>query len=350
MIHRLGEIAQRFGCTLYGDPDYPIEGVHTLEDAGPGQISFLANRKYRHLLDQTRAGAVVLHPQQKPHRPGNWLTHDNPYATFARIAALFEQAHPLPVGIHPTAVVDPSASIHPEAAIGPYAVIGPEVHIGPGCVIHAHCVIQHHCRLEAQCTLHPHVTLYPRCRLGRSVVIHASTVIGSDGFGYAPDQGCWVKIPQLGGVDIGDDCEIGAGTTIDRGALDDTRIGEGSKLDNQIQIAHNVQVGRHTVMAGCSAISGSSSVGDHCQIGGGAGLAGHLRVNDHVTITGMTLVSHDIREAGVYSSGVTQQEARQWRRNLARLHHLDELARKLRRLEQRLAELEGDPARPRKKD
>ncbi len=341
---RLGEIAARFGCELRGEPEMEIRGVHTLEQAGPDQLSFLANRKYRSQLERTRAGAVVLHPDDCPERPGNWLLHENPYATYARIARLFEPPQDLPAGIHPTAVVDPSARIHPRASIGPYVVIGPEVRIAADCVIHAHCVLQRGCELDEQCLLHPHVTLYAGCRLGKRVIIHANTVIGSDGFGYAPDQGQWIKIPQLGGVRIADDCEIGAGTTVDRGALDDTRIGQGSKLDNQIQIAHNVQIGRHTVMAGCSAISGSARVGDHCQIGGGAGLAGHISLSDHVIITGMTMVSHDIRQPGVYSSGISQQEARRWRKNVARIHRLDELARKLRQLERQLQALEEKPA------
>ncbi len=342
MKYTLADIAEQFDCQLVGDPNRIIEGVHTLEQAGPGQLSFLANPKYKRLLASTRAAAVVLHPQQQPETGGNWLLHENPYATYARIAALFEAPSDVAPGIHPTAVIDPSAEIHPEASIGPYVVIGPEVRIAAGCILHAHVVVQRGCVLEENCVLHPHVTLYSSTALGRRVIIHANTVVGSDGFGYAPEDGRWVKIPQLGGVHIADDCEIGAGTTIDRGALDDTRIGEGCKLDNQIQIAHNVQIGKHTVMAGCSAISGSSTVGDHCQIGGGAGLAGHLQMTNHVIVTGMTMVSHDIRKPGAYSSGISQQEARQWRKNVARLHHLDELARKVRALEKRLDGLETE--------
>ncbi len=342
MKYTLADIAERFQCKLAGDPSQTIEGVHTLEQAGPGQLSFLANPKYKSQLASTRAAAVVLHPEQRPESAGNWLLHENPYATYARIAALFAAPTDVAPGIHATAIIDPSAEIHPEASVGPYAVVGPEVRIARNCIIHAHCVIQRGCSLGDGCVLHPHVTLYAGTMLGQRVVIHANTVVGSDGFGYAPDDGRWVKIPQLGSVHIADDCEIGAGTTIDRGALDDTRIGEGCKLDNQIQIAHNVQIGKHTVMAGCSAISGSSTVGDHCQIGGGAGLAGHLHMTDHVIITGMTMVSHDIRKPGAYSSGISQQEARQWRKNVARLHHLDELARKVRALEKRLAELEPE--------
>ena len=342
MKYTLAELAERFQCELVGDPHCTIEGVHTLEQAGPSQLSFLANPKYKNQLENTQAAAVVLHPQQQPESAGNWLLHDNPYATYARIAALFEPATDVAPGIHPSAIIDPSAEVHPEASIGPYVVIGPAARIAAGCILHAHVVVQRGCTLQENCVLHPHVTLYAGTRLGRRVIIHASSVVGSDGFGYAPDAGQWVKIPQLGGVQIADDCEIGAGTTIDRGALDDTRIGEGSKLDNQIQIAHNVQIGKHTVMAGCSAISGSSTVGDHCQIGGGAGLAGHLHMTDHVIVTGMTMVSHDIRQPGAYSSGISQQEARKWRKNVARLHHLDELARKVRALEKKLAELETE--------
>lgn len=327
--HRLSELARRFGLELRG-ADAAITGVATLADAGPEQVAFLANPRYRGALPGTRAGAVVVREADAAHGgPHSLLVARDPYVAFARIAALFESRPARHAGIHPSAVVDPGATVDASAEVGPQAVIGAgswigaRVRIGPGCVIGEDCRIGEDCELVAR------VTLVTRVELGQRVRIHPGAVIGAAGFGLAMDAGQWVNVPQLGGVRIGHDCEIGANTTIDRGALDDTVIEEDVRLDNQIQIGHNVRIGAHTAMAGCSAVAGSARIGRYCLIGGGAGILGHLEICDRVTITAMSLVTRSIATAGEYSSGVPLQDNRSWRRNAARFKKLDDLARKI---------------------
>jgi len=327
--HRLADLAERHGLRLQGEPDYRITGVAPLSTATPVHLSFLANRKYRSQLETTAAGAVVMDARTADGYGGNALVSDNPYAAFARIAAEFEARPAARPGVHPTAVIAPDAVVDPSAAIGPYSVIGARTRVEAGAEVGPHCVIGHDCVVGAQSRLVARVTLVERVRLGRRVLVHPGAVLGADGFGLAFDSGAWLKVPQLGGVRIGDDCEIGANTTIDRGALGDTVLEEDVRLDNQIQIAHNVYIGAHTAMAGCSAIAGSARIGRYCLIGGAAGIAGHIELCDRVTITAMSLVSHSIREPGEYSSGIPVQESRRWRRNAARIHRLDRLVRQL---------------------
>ncbi|MDX1572069.1 MAG: UDP-3-O-(3-hydroxymyristoyl)glucosamine N-acyltransferase [Xanthomonadales bacterium] len=327
-----GELAERLGVSLSGDPATRLEGVATLQNAGPGDLTFLANPGYRKHLAETRAGAVILDAENAAACPGAALVSENPYVTYARAAGFFDPSRDTKAGIHPSAVVDPTAQVHADAEVGPLCVIGAGARIGAGSAIGAGCVIGDHVRIGAGCRLHARVTVGDRVVVGDRVIVHPGAVLGSDGFGLAFDEDHWIKVPQLGSVRIGDDCEIGANTSIDRGAVEDTILEEDVRLDNQIQIAHNVFIGAHTAMAGCSAVAGSARIGRYCLIGGGAGILGHLEVADRVTITAMSLVTHSIREPGEYSSGTPLQPNRQWRRNAVRLRQLDQLARTINEL------------------
>ena len=266
-------------------------------------------------------------------RRGACLIAADPYVAFAKIAGLFERTVAASPGIHPSAVVAASARVAASASIGPFCVIGEQSGIGEGAVLGAHCSIGDRCHVGAQAHLVARVTLVRDVALGKRVLVHPGAVIGADGFGLAFDKNHWIKVPQLGGVRIGDDCEIGANTTIDRGAIGDTVLEEDVRLDNQIQIAHNVHVGAHTAMAGCAAVAGSARIGRYCLIGGGAGIVGHISIADKVTITARSLVTHSIVEPGEYSSGTPIQDNRAWRRNAARFKHLDELVRRVQQLE-----------------
>jgi len=312
-----------------------IDGVATLASAGPGQLSFLANPRYAAQLRETAAAAVVVGTDAAEACPCPALVASDPYLAFARIAALFEQRAAAEPGIHPTAVVAAGAGVAGSASIGPHCVIEDGARIEDGAVLGPHCIVGPDCVVGPQSRLVARVTLVVRVQLGARVLVHPGAVIGSDGFGIAVDEGHWTKVPQLGGVRIGDDCEIGANTTIDRGALEDTVLAEDVRLDNQIQIAHNVTIGAHTAMAGCSAVAGSARIGSWCLIGGDAGILGHLEVADRVTITAKSLVTHSIREPGEYSSGIPLQDSRLWRRNAARFKKLDEFARRLSALERK---------------
>jgi UDP-3-O-[3-hydroxymyristoyl] glucosamine N-acyltransferase len=325
----LDELAAALGLVVHGDGRTRIGGVGTLELAEPDQLSFLANPKYRNQLAQTRAGAVVLAADAVVEARCPALVSRNPYADFARIAALFEPRPARPAGIHPSAVVEAGAQIHPSAHIGPFAHVAAGASVAAGAVIGPHCSIGEDCHVGTGAHLVARVTLVTRVRIGARALIHPGAVLGADGFGLAMDQGQWLKVPQLGGVVIGDDCEIGANTTIDRGALGDTVLEQDVRLDNQIQIAHNVHIGAHTAMAGCSAVAGSARIGRYCLIGGGAGVLGHLTIGDKVTITAMSLVTHSIREPGEYSSGTPLMDNRDWRRSAVRFKQLDDLARQV---------------------
>ena len=327
-VFAASELAQRFGLELRGE-DRAVHGVGTLSSATAEQLSFLANPRYRGQLGDTAAGVVVLHANEADARTGTALLARDPYVEFAKIAALFERKPVRTAGIHPTAVVDASAQVDPAAHVGPHVSIGARSRIGAGASIGPGCVIGDDCEIGEGCELVARVTLVTRVRLGRRVLVHPGAVLGADGFGIAMDRGHWIKVPQLGGVLVGDDCEIGANTTIDRGALGDTVLEEDVRLDNQIQIGHNVHIGAHTAMAGCSAAAGSAKIGRYCLIGGAAGVLGHLEICDKVTITAMSLVTHSIREPGEYSSGTPLTDNRTWRKNAARFKQLDSLARRL---------------------
>ncbi len=329
----LGELAIRFGCELRGDPDVAVERVATLQEAGPGSLSFLANPRYRRHLATTRASAVVLEAGSADDCPTNSLVAANPYATYARIAQHLNPEPAFAGGRHPTAVVADGAVVDPDAWIGPHAFVGPGgrveagASVGPGCVLFDGVVLGTGSRLVAN------VTLCARVRVGARCLLHPGVVVGADGFGQAPDRDGYVKVPQLGAVVLGDDVEIGANTTIDRGTIGDTVIGRGVKIDNQVQIGHNCRIGEHTVIAGCVGISGSVTIGRRCMLGGMVGVVGHLEICDDVYLTGKTMVSHSITRPGLYSGQLPLDEARRFRRNSARFQKLDELARRVARLE-----------------
>jgi UDP-3-O-[3-hydroxymyristoyl] glucosamine N-acyltransferase len=328
----LGELAVRFGCTLQGDPDVRVTHVATLERADPQSLTFLANPRYRRFLPQTKAGAVVLDAKSAAECPVPALIAKNPYATYARIAALLHPASIAAAGKHPSAIVDSSAVIDPSAAIGALAVVGARVRIGARCSVGPGCVVLDGATIGADTRLVANVTLCNSVVIGERCLMHPGVVIGADGFGLAPADGEWLKVPQVGGVRIGNDVEVGANTTIDRGAIDDTIIENGVKLDNQIQIGHNVHIGAHTAIAGCSGISGSTTIGARCMIAGQVGIAGHLTICDDVVVTGRSFVNSSIRKPGYYSGGITVDESSRFRKNAARFHRLDELARQVRRL------------------
>ena len=325
-VFAASELAHRFGLALRG-PDRDITGVGTLADATPGQLGFLANPRYRAQLADTRAGVIVLREEDATAFTGTALVARDPYAAFARISALFERLPARDAGIHPSAVIDPTAKVSSDAHIGPFTSIGARTTIQAGVVVGPGCAIGDDCELGEGCELQARVTLLTRVRLGKRVRILPGAVLGAAGFGLAMDGGRWINVPQLGGVVIGDDCEIGANTTIDRGALGDTVLEEDVRLDNQIQVGHNVRIGAHTAMAGCSAVAGSARIGSYCLIGGGAGILGHLEVCDRVVVTAMSLVTHSIREPGEYSSGTPLMDNRSWRKSAARFKQLDRMAR-----------------------
>lgn len=323
------QLAERFGLRLHGDANATVGGVATLARATAGQLAFLANPRYRAQLADTAAGVVVMRTDDAQAYPGTALIADDPYSAFARIAALFDVAEAPEAGIHASAAVHADAHVDPTAIVGPFVSIGARSRIGAGAVLGPGCVVGEDCVVGAACELVARVTLVKRVRLGDRVRIHPGAVLGADGFGLAMQDGRWLKVPQLGGVAVGDDCEIGANTTIDRGALDDTVLEDDVRLDNQIQIGHNVRIGAHTAMAGCSAVAGSATIGRYCLIGGAAGVLGHLEICDRVVVTAMSLVTRSIREPGEYSSGTPLMDNRSWRKNAARFKQLDAMARRL---------------------
>jgi UDP-3-O-[3-hydroxymyristoyl] glucosamine N-acyltransferase len=328
MTVRLGELAVRFGCQLRGDPQAAVETVSTLEGAGPGSIAFLANPRYRKYLATTRATAVILDSRNTPDCPTAVLLAENPYAVYARVAALLHPAPQALPGVHASAIVAADAAIAPSASIGAQVILESGVRIGERAVIGAGCILQAGASVGADSRLVARVTLCRGVLIGERTIVHPGCVIGADGFGFAREPEGWVKVPQLGGVRIGNDVEIGANTTIDRGAIADTVIEDDVKLDNQIQIGHNVRIGAHTAIAGCVGISGSTVIGKRCLIGGAVGIVGHLTIADDVVITGLTMVSRSLTQAGVYSSALPAEEARRFRRNAARFRHLDEWYRR----------------------
>ena len=333
MVLTIGEIARQLGAGVRGDESCEIDRVETLERAGAGAVSFFSNRRYRPQLLDTRASAVLVAEGDADDCPTNALIVANPYVGYARVARLLNPLPEAAIGVHPSAVVDPSAQVDASAWIGPRVVLEAGVSIGARASIGPGCVIQERVSIGADCRLDANVTLCHDVELGERVTIYPGAVIGADGFGIANDGGRWIKIPQLGRVIIGDDVDIGANTCIDRGALEDTRIGQGVKIDNHVQIGHNVQIGNNTAVAGCVAIAGSARIGERCTIGGSSSVSGHLEIADDVHLTGGTNVPNNIKEPGIYSSTLPLQPNRNWRKNMARVKHLDELARRVRALE-----------------
>jgi UDP-3-O-[3-hydroxymyristoyl] glucosamine N-acyltransferase len=319
----LGDLSVQFGLGLRGEPSLRVSRVATLSHADSGSLSFLANPHYRKQLESTRATAVLVAPEDAAACPVAALIDPNPYLAYARIADLmYPRPSPTP-GTHSSAVVSARARIAASASVGPLAVIEDDVEIGERVFVGPGCIVQRGARVGADSRLMARVDVCAGVRIGQRCILHSGAVVGADGFGFAADAGTWVKVPQVGSVQIGDDVEIGANTTIDRGAIDDTVVEHGVKLDNQIQVGHNVTIGAHTAIAGCVGISGSTTIGQRCMIGGGVGIAGHLTIADDVVVTGCSLVSASIKHAGSYSSGMPTVETRRWRRMVGHLRRLD---------------------------
>jgi UDP-3-O-[3-hydroxymyristoyl] glucosamine N-acyltransferase len=337
----LGELAVRFGCELRGDPAATVDSVAALSQAGPQSISFLANPKYVAQLAETRAGAVILDAKSAPSSPVPSLVATNPHATFARVAAVLHPDPPVNPGVHAaaivssTAAVDPSSEIAAGAFIGEGARIGARCFVGPGCVVERGAMLGDDVRLVARVFVGHHV------EFGRRCIVQPGAVIGGDGFGYAPEKGAWVKVPQIGSVILADDVEIGANTTIDRGAINDTVIEEGVKIDNLCMIAHNCRIGAHTAIAATCGIAGSTTIGKRCILGGKVGLTGHITLCDDVVVLGTSFISHSISKPGVYSSALPSEEAGTWRRTVARIKRLDSMARRLREVEKHVGFTHG---------
>lgn len=334
--YKLGDIAEQLGAELRGDGEVSIRGLATLKQAQADQMAFLANPKYRDQLQHTAAAAVILQSAQAAHCPVPALITDNPYLAYARASHLFDP-QPAPNGQrHPSALVADSATIGRNVTLGANVVIDADVVLGDNVVIGAGSVVGQGSVLGADTRLNANVTLYHGVVVGARCCLHSGVVVGADGFGFAPAPPGWQKIAQLGGVVIGDDVEIGANTTIDRGALDDTEIGNGVILDNQIQIAHNVKIGDYTAIAGCTGIAGSTVIGKHCTIAGDVGIAGHLDICDHVHLTMRSDITRSISQRGSYSSGTAMSPTKEWRKNAARFRQLDALAKTVKKLEKTL--------------
>jgi len=330
----LDGIVARLGGELRGDGDVRVVQVGTLEKAGPDRIAFLSNPKYRSRLHTTRAGAVILPPAVASEFGGASIIADDPYVYFARVSQLLNPA-PRGAGVHHSAVVE--TDLPASVSVGARAVIGADTRIGENTSIGAGCIIGEGVEIGADSVLHGAVTIYRDCVIGARAIIHSGAVIGSDGFGFAREtDGAWLKIPQLGRVLIGDDVEVGANTTIDRGTLDDTVIEDGVKLDNQIQIGHNCRIGRLTAIAGCAGIAGSAHIGSRCQIGGAAMIIGHVRIADDVIVTGASFIGKSIDKPGMYTGQVPSQRHEAWLKNFVQLRHLEALADKVRDLEKHL--------------
>jgi len=332
----LAELANHCNATVRGDSTYQIEGVSSIEAAGPRDIVFVAGSRYFAGLNTTRAGAVMLAEHDASRFSGNVLVCKNPRLGFTLIARLLNPVESPPSGVHPEATISADARLHPSAAIGARVVIESGAEVGAGTVIEAGCVIGRNAKIGENCRLAPNVAILRNCIIGNRCEIQAGAVIGSDGFGFARDGDSWIKTPQLGTVIVGDDVEVGANTTIDRGALGDTIIHRGVKLDNLIHVAHNVEIGDDTAIAACVGIAGSTRIGKRCTIAGQAGIVGHIEIADDVHITGATVVSHTIRKPGIYSSGSPIEPYQSWLRNAVRMRQLDEMARRIKKLEEKL--------------
>ena len=335
----LGELAELTGAEVSGDPGRIIGGIGSLEQATADQISHLSSATYRSQLKTTGAGAVILAPEDAARWPGDALLTDNPYLAFARISQQFETPPSLDEGVHQRATVAGSARIDPTASVGPGAVIGERTVLEAGVCVHAGAVVGDDCTLAADVRVMPNAVLYSDVRIGERSIVHSGAIVGGDGFGFTPDaRGHLVAIAQLGGVSVGSDVSIGAASTIDRGALDDTVIEDGVKIDNQVQVGHNCHIGAHTVICGCVGIVGSTKIGRHVVLAGGVGVGGDgpIEICDQVVVSGMTHVSASITEPGIYSGGVLHSPSRRWKRNALRLLRLDELFRRVASLERKL--------------
>lgn len=335
---KLAALAEAIGATLEGDGEIEIRGAAPLDHAGAHDIAFLSDAKYRVHLETTQAAAVILSPREA----ASWTTNKarlltaNPYAAYAKAANLLYPEPPVPAGVHPTATVAASARVAPDATVGPHATIGEHAAVGARSVIGAGCAVGEQTIIGDDVRLAPRVVIYPRCVIGDRCVLHSGCVIGADGFGFANENGRWIKIPQIGRVVLHSDVEIGANTTIDRGALGDTIVEEGAKIDNLVQIGHNCVVGAHAAIAGCAGISGSVKIGKYCRIGGAAMIGGHLSIVDGAVVAAATPIFSSIESPGMYSGVYPVQPHRQWQKNAVQLRQLDTLYKRVRALEKML--------------
>jgi UDP-3-O-[3-hydroxymyristoyl] glucosamine N-acyltransferase len=337
MTHTLAELAQRFGLELKGEGATVIRGICSMQPGKTGCITFLSNPKFRAQLAGSQASAVIIGKRDAETFTGNGLVAPDPYVAFARIAALFDPYREFPPDvIHPSATVAPGVTVGKGCCIGPNAVIAEGAVLGEGCFIGPNCVIGQNVQLGQDTQLAANVFIWHGVRLGKRCVVQPGAVIGARGFGNAPTPAGWVGVPQLGSVVIGDDVEIGANTTIDRGAIEDTVIENGVKLDNLIQIAHNCHIGAHTAIAACTGIAGSTRIGARCMIGGGVGMNGHIEIADDVIIMGFCMVTKSLTEKGVYGSGLPAEPAREWRKQVAHVRRIEKFERRVKQIEKQL--------------
>jgi UDP-3-O-[3-hydroxymyristoyl] glucosamine N-acyltransferase len=342
--HNLAEIAHRVGAELVGDGTTEIVGLGSLGNARGGQLSHLSSPSYRHLLPKTGASAVILKREDLAQCPVAALVADNPYLAFARASQLFGRTTSNEPGIHATAIIDPTAKVSRQASIGPYVSVGAATVIDAGVSLGANTVVGERCRLETGVVLQPNVSVYANVRIGARTVVHSGAVIGAAGFGFTRDENAaWQEIAQLGGVDIGVDVSIGANSCIDCGAIDDTVIEDGVKIDNQVQIGHNCRIGAHSLSCGCVGVAGSSDVGQHCVLAGQVGVGGDgpISICDGVMVSAATAVTQSIDKPGVYSGGTLLQAHNRWRRNALRMHALDVLFKRVAKLEQQARQPRG---------
>ncbi len=331
---RLDAIVAQLGGELVGDGSVEVFQVASLTSAGSGEIAFLSNPKFRQQLQATRASAVIVTQKHVEDTAIPRIVHPNPYVYYARVVALLNPPSLPARMIHPMAAVE--SKLPESVSVAPHVAIGQRVRCGENVIIHAGCVIGDDVSIGEGSILYPNVVIYPRCVIGARAIIHAGAVIGSDGFGFAKEGERWIKIPQIGRVVIGDDVEIGANTSIDRGALDDTVIGHGVKLDNQIQIAHNVRIGDHSAMAGCVGVAGSTTFGKRCTVGGAGMISGHLNIGDDVHVSAGTLVAKNLSQPGVYTSVYPMETHADWLRNAMQIKRLSKLAERVSELEKKL--------------
>lgn len=330
----LAEIAAQLGGDVLGDAQTKVSRVAPIASAGSGDIAFLSNPKFRSQLAECKASAVILRPEVADEFSGPRIVTGNPYAYYARVASLLYPRRDRLSGVHSRAVVD---SVVPDSVtIGPNVVIGTGVVLGEGVVIHANCVIGDNVVVGERTLLYPNVTIYDACRIGRRCILHSGAVIGADGFGFAPDDQLWVKIPQVGSVVLGDDVEIGANATIDRGALDDTVVGDGCKIDNLVHVGHNCRIGNNSVLAGCTGVAGSTVFGEHCIVGGAGMISGHLNIVGGTVISGGSTVMKSIAKPGVYTSVQPLDTHEDWLRNASHIRRLAKLADRISELEKKL--------------
>ena len=331
--YTLEELAKLIDAKLVGDASCIINSIGTLAHATTGQVSFLSNPAYTDQLATCKASAIIVDEKNSINCKSSKLISSDPYLSFAKATRLFDNRPAPDPGVHPSAVVHETAELAPGVAVGANVVIGAHVKIGANSSIGPGCLIESNCQIGEGCRIYGNVTLYHSVKLGSNVIINSGSVIGADGFGFASDGRQSHKIHQLGSVQIGDDVDIGAGTTIDRGAIEDTIIERGVKIDNQVQIGHNCLVGEHTIICGCVAIAGSVTIGKHCIMGGASGAVGHITIADKVQVSAMSLVSKSICEPGMYSSGTGHMKTSVWKRNIVRFQQLDSIARRLKDLE-----------------